>query len=226
LPLLFIVTIFLRRYNFKNTLVLFALVFLPLVPLIDNLKMIGINYKTGANLDFSELYSESVEASITGQSGDMSFLEQNAAVLSAVNSNDNFFYFETYQHIFLFFIPRYFWEDKPRLGQWLVNLSSSDRDFGELGQIGLLSGESYSSFGVFGVIVVGFLFSYLSKFFYRKFSIYSSNSLGFYFLLLYNIVLFQVWRDGLISFVVFPLLNFLPLTLFLYVKYLSGRIKI
>jgi hypothetical protein len=164
------------------------------------------------------LGSSSFNEIVEGESGDLSFLEQSAAMIGSMDNMDKMFCGETYVPILFFWMPRVYWDDKPKLNQWQHDIATPGRNYGQMGQISLLSGESYANFGYFGAFAipwfVGMLYSKI-YFYYRNIN---SNHKGFLLLLLMHMILFQVWRDGLISLIIFPIVNYLPLILLILSK--------
>ena len=150
--------------------------------------------------------------------GDMSFIEQSAGMSGAIDMKDKICYGDTYQSILIFFVPRSLWKDKPSLNQWQHDISISGRDFGTMGQVSLISGESYANFRYIGVFLISFLVGRWYSFLYNSYSNLPAKHKGFLLLLLFNMVLFQVWRDGMISLILFPFLNYLPIMILYFIK--------
>jgi hypothetical protein len=91
---------------------------------------------------------------------------------------------------------------------------------GEAGMIVTLLGESYANFGYFGIILIPFLTAYwLGRAYFRAYrNSYFSVARFFYLMIACNLI--QVYRDGLISIVVFTFINMMPLALIVLLHYL------
>lgn len=218
LALIFILMLYLKKNNLKlPPLKYFVLGFVFLL-ISFPLKEVGAKYQQTGKLDLVEVVKDSFDDLAEGESGDMSFIEQSAGMIGAMDEKGKVFYGETYQPIFFFFVPRSIWKDKPALNKWQFDISMSGRDFGTMGQISLISGESYANFRYFGVFLIPFFIGRWYSYLYNKFSNLPSQHKGFLLLLLFNMVLFQVWRDGMISLILFPFLNYLPIMILYFIK--------
>ena len=218
LALIFILMLYLKNNNLKlPPLKYFVLGFVFLL-ISFPLKEVGAKYQQTGKLDLVKVIKDSFDDLAEGESGDMSFIEQSAGMIGAMDEKGKVFYGETYQPIFFFFVPRSIWKDKPALNKWQFDISMSGRDFGTMGQISLISGESYANFRYFGVFLIPFFIGRWYSYLYNKFSNLPSQHKGFLLLLLFNMVLFQVWRDGMISLILFPFLNYLPIMILYFIK--------
>ena len=218
LALIFILMLYLKKNNLKlPPLKYFVLGFVFLL-ISFPLKEVGAKYQQTGKLDLVKVIKDSFDDLAEGESGDMSFIEQSAGMIGAMDEKGKVFYGETYQPIFFFFVPRSIWKDKPALNKWQFDISMSGRDFGTMGQISLISGESYANFRYFGVFLIPFFIGRWYSYLYNKFSNLPSQHKGFLLLLLFNMVLFQVWRDGMISLILFPFLNYLPIMILYFIK--------
>ena len=83
----------------------------------------------------------------------------------------------------------------------------------EMGMIVTYLGESYANFGLLGIIVVPYLVAYgLARAHFRAYrGNYFSVARFAYLLIACNLI--QVYRDGLVSIVVFTCVNMMPLAL-------------
>lgn len=216
LPLIFIKGYYLKLNRLKIPPLKYL--FLGFVAFVFSfpLKQIGRTLQPNEPVDFIEVGISSFNDIVEGDSGDLSFLEQSAAMIGSLDKQDKMFYGESYVSILFFWIPRFFWEDKPKLNQWQHDISTQGRDYGQLGQISLLSGESYANFGYVGAfsipLLIGMFYSKL-YFYFRNINV---KHKGFLLLLLMHMILFQVWRDGMISLIVFPLVNYLPIVILIF----------
>ena len=218
LSLLFVLMLYLKSINLKMPpLKYYAFGFLFLL-ISFPLKEVGVKFQETGKIDITKVVKDSFEEFSEGESGDMSFIEQSAGMIGAIDMKDKIFYGDTYQSILIFFVPRSLWKDKPSLNQWQHDISISGRDFGTMGQVSLISGESYANFRYIGVFIISFLVGRWYSFLYNSYSNLPAKHKGFLLLLLFNMVLFQVWRDGMISLILFPFLNYLPIMILYFIK--------
>lgn len=218
LALLFVLMYYLKIKNLKMPPLKYYALGFVFILFSFPLKEVGKAYQETGKINFTEVLSDSFDDFKEGESGDMAFIEQSAGMIGAIDIKDKIFYGKTYQPIFFFFVPRSLWAEKPALNKWQFDISISGRDFGEMGQISLISGESYANFRYFGVFLIPFFIGRWYSYLYNKFSNLPSQHKGFLLLLLFNMVLFQVWRDGMISLILFPFLNYLPIMILYFIK--------
>ncbi|MBU3659557.1 MAG: O-antigen polysaccharide polymerase Wzy [Flavobacteriales bacterium] len=218
LPLLFLMGYYLKIHNLK--LPPLKYVFIGIIVLIFSfpLKQIGKSIQQKEQINLLEIGQKSVNDIIEGESGDLSFIEQSAAMIGSIEKKEKLFYGESYIPVMFFWVPRTLWKDKPKLNQWQHDISTKGRDYGQMGQVSLLSGESYANFGYLGAFIVPFLLGRFFSFVYFSFKDVNIKHGGFLFLLLLNMILFQVWRDGVISLIVFPIVNYLPILILILLK--------
>lgn len=218
LALLFVLMYYLKTINLKMPPFKYYILGFVFILFSFPLKEVGKAYQETGKINFSEVIQDSFDEFTEGESGDMSFIEQSAGMIGAIDIKDKIFYGKTYESIFFFFIPRSLWPEKPILNQWQHDISITGRDFGEMGQISLISGEAYANFRYIGVFLISFLVGRWYSFLYNLYSNLPAKHKGFLLLLLFNMVLFQVWRDGMISLILFPFLNYLPIMILYFIK--------
>ena len=218
LPFVFLLLLYLKINNLKFPPVKYIVIGFLLLLLSFPLKEIGKSFQEGDSIRLTEVISDSYEEVSSGESGDLSFIEQSAAMVGAIDMKDIIFYGGTYKPILFFWVPKKIWTEKPKLNQWQFDISISGREFGELGQISMLSGESYANFRYLGVFFVSFFVARFYAFLFFVFHRVNFKHPGFLLLLLFNMVLFQVWRDGMISFIMFPITNYLPIMILYFIK--------
>ena len=211
LPLVFILLYYLKVNHLKfppiKFIVIAAFVFILSFPL----KEVGLDLKAGRSINIPSLIENSFNNIISGEAGDLAFIEQSAAMIGNIDHLDKIFYGKTYTSILFFYVPRSMWKDKPKLNEWQFEISDNTRNFAAMGQISLITGEAYANFRYFGVILILLLLGRFYSFIYHSYSNLDAKHKGFLILLLFNMILFQVWRDGLISLFLFPLLNYMPI---------------
>lgn len=218
LPMLFLMGYYLKVNSLKLPPLKYILLGFVFFVFSFPLKQIGQSIQKKDKIDLVEVGLNSFNDIVEGESGDLSFLEQSAAMIGSMEKKDKIFYGQTYVPIMFFWVPRVFWSSKPKLNQWQHDISSQGRDYGQMGQISLLSGESYANFRYLGAFVVPF---FVGRIYSRVYYYYRNINIkhkGFLLLLMLNMILFQVWRDGVISLIVFPIVNYLPILLLIYIK--------
>ena len=218
LALLFVLMYYLKTLNLKMPPLKYYVLGFAFILFSFPLKEVGKVYQETGKIELTEVIKDSYEEFTEGESGDMSFIEQSAGMIGAIDVKNKIFYGSTYESIFFFFVPRSIWPEKPILNQWQHDISISGRDFGEMGQISLISGEAYANFRYIGVFLISFLVGRWYSFLYNSYSNLPAQHKGFLLLLLFNMVLFQVWRDGMISLILFPFLNYLPIMILYFIK--------
>lgn len=211
LPLLFLLMYYLKIRGLRFPPPRFFIFGVLILILSLPLKEVGKDLKAGLTVSMSKTFKNAVNELLKGEAGDLALIEQSAALIGNIDYLDKTFYGETYSSIFFFFIPRSIWKDKPRLNEWQFEVSDSSREFGKMGQISLITGEAYANFRYLGVVFVLLFLGRFYSFLYHRYVNTNVLDRGFLMLLLFNMVLFQVWRDGLISLFLFPLLNYFPI---------------
>ena len=148
-----------------------------------------------------------------------------AATMWLVDESGRHFYGTTVYPLLFLPIPRQLWPDKPDLSNYLTETRDPRRPILWAGMGGNILGEAYANFGLIGIVIVPFLLGYwLCKFYFAAmrrpyFSVYR---------FLYVTVascLILVYRDGLNAFVIFPLVNMMPLVAIAVLSYVSFRRK-
>jgi hypothetical protein len=218
LPLLFILLYYLKYYKLKLPPVKYIIIGVLVILISIPLKQIGISIRDGNSINLTEVLQNSLTEIVEGESGELALIEQSAAMVGNLDKKEKVFYGETYASIFFFFIPRDWWKEKPALNEWQDEISDSGRRFSEMGQISLVTGEAYANFRIPGVVLIMILLGIFYSYLYFTFSRLDIKHRGFLLLLLFDMLLFQVWRDGLISLFLFPLLNYLPIIVLFFLK--------
>lgn len=156
---------------------------------------------------------ESINSALVAEAPDQTFLDLFACALTLTDENGRFYYGGTYLNLLTLPVPRQWWPDKPTLGDYLKDISRPWRPMAEMGMIVTYLGESYINFGFLGIILVPYLVAYwLARAYFRAYrSNYFSVARFFYLLIACNLI--QIYRDGLVSIVVFTCVNMMPLML-------------
>jgi hypothetical protein len=178
------------------------------------LKTIGRMTQEGASFnEISQSSSELIKQALAGQAADQEVLDQLASSLTLIDQAGKFYYGSTYLVLLTSPIPRQWWPDKPGLADYAKDFSTPTRPMGEMGMIMTFIGEFYINFGHVGIVLMSFLTAYwLARVYFRAYrSDYYSVARFAYLLIACNLI--QVYRDGLMSIVVYTTVNMMPLTI-------------
>ena len=158
---------------------------------------------------------------MSGQAADQEVLDQLASSLTLIDQAGRFYYGTTYLALVTSPIPRQWWPDKPGLADYQKDFSTPSRPMGEMGMIMTFIGEFYINFGYLGIVVMSYLTAYwLARGYFRAYrSDYSSVARFAYLLIACNLI--QVYRDGLMSIVVYTTVNMMPLTIIVLLHLVS-----
>lgn len=195
-------------------IVILALLFFPM-------KEIGRMAQRGETVaQIVDNSKESINSALAAEAPDQTFLDLFACALTLTDENGKFYYGSTYANLITLPIPRQWWPDKPSLADYLRDISRPWRPMAEMGMIVTYLGESYINFGVFGLVLVPYLLAYwLARGYFRAYkSNYFSVARFFYLLIACNLI--QVYRDGLVSIVVFTSVNMMPLMLIVLLHFI------
>jgi hypothetical protein len=223
-PLLYLLLVWLSRKGKKwpplwmvGAALAVSLVFFPL-------KTIGHMVQKGEPVsDIVEVTSNMISDVTGGHSEDQMVLDEFASTVSLVDDSHRYYYGTLYYPLFTLIVPRQWWPDKPPLNWYQHEISNPSRPMSRVGMVATLHGESYANLGILGIIIIGYGFAYCLGWFYfaalRKsyFSVYRFT----YVMVACNLI--QVFRDGLISLVVFTLVNMAPLVAIAVLSYFSFR---
>src|SRR6516162_4741109 len=190
------------------------------------LKGIGRMLQSGAPIsDIQEAAVNSFADVTEGRSSDQLVLDEFACTVSLVDESHRYFYGSLYYPLLTLPIPRQLWWDKPAVNAYQYELSNPSRPMAVSGMVPTLHGESYANFGPFGIIIVSFVVAYwLGRFYFAAMqSGYFSVCRFAYVVVACNLV--QVFRDGLISLVMFTVVNMMPLVAVAILSYVSFRRK-
>jgi O-antigen polysaccharide polymerase Wzy len=212
IPALLLVQIFLDRHKLRWPPLYLAAVLMGLGLIFFPLKSIGQMAQEGESVNEIVLTStETVNTALAAKAPDQQFLDQFACALSLVDDGGHHYYGATYLALITLPVPRQWWPDKPGLADYLLEISKPWRPMGEMGMIVTFLGESYVNFGYVGIVVIPILLAYcLGRIYFRAYrSHYFSIARLAYLLIACNLI--QVFRDGLVSIVIFTWVNMMPL---------------
>lgn len=212
IPAILLIQIYLDRRKMRwppvyvmGLMVVLGLLFFPL-------KNIGQMAREGASV--TQIVGDSrevINSALVAEAPDQTFLDLFACGLTLMDENGKLYYGGTYLNLLTLPVPRQWWPDKPTLGDFIKEISRPSRPMFEMGMIVTYLGESYVNFGFLGILIVPYLVAYwLARAHFRAYrrSYYSVARFA-YLLIACNLI--QVYRDGLVSIVVFTFVNMMPL---------------
>jgi len=177
------------------------------------MKQMGSMIRTGEPLsDVIDFGKQSLGDVFRGASDDQLFLDMFASVVWLVDESGKHFYGTMYYPLLAMPIPRQIWPEKPPLNWYWSEINNPARPMREAGMIATLPGESYANFGLSGVLLVPFVAAYCLGVMYFSAMRRSYFSVYRFINVILACSLVQIYRDGLISAVVFPVVNMMPLT--------------
>lgn len=220
IPALLLVQIFLDRRKLRWPPLYMSAVLAALLLIYFPLKSIGQMAQEGDSVDEIVIMStDSVNSALAAKAPDQQFLDQFACALSLIDDTGSYYYGATYLPLVTLPIPRQWWPEKPSLADYLYEISKPWRPIAELGMIVTFLGESYVNFGYAGIIIIPMLLAYvLGRVYFRAYrSNYFTIARLAYLLIACNLI--QVYRDGLVSIVIFTWVNMMPLMVLILLHY-------
>jgi oligosaccharide repeat unit polymerase len=214
LPCIFLATTYLYYYNLKwpkkSQLILLAFLALLFYPL----KEVGKVVRDGGDIsDVANVVVKNFESTQSGNADDQSFLDQYAMTLTEIDRSEKIYYGGTVSPVLVMLVPRSWWPSKPGLNEWQKDISSNYRPFTTIGSIATIYGESYANFRYLGILFVpALLFFVITRWYYRILNKKLLDMDKFFYALMFCCMI-QVLRDGLLSLLIFPVLNNMPLFL-------------
>jgi hypothetical protein len=188
------------------------------------MKTAGRMVQQGAALsEISQSSNEIIREAIAGQHGDQTVLDQLASSLTLIDRTDRLYYGSIYLALLTSPVPRQWWPDKPILSTHLYDFSTPSRPMAEVGMIITFMGEFYLNFGYLGIIAMSYLMAYwLARIYFRAYRAgYQSVFRFAYLLVACNLI--QVYRDGLMSLLIFTLVNMMPLAVIVLLHLVRPR---
>lgn len=220
IPALLLIQIYLDRRKLRWPRFYVTALLLAMVAVFFPLKDIGKMTQGGEDIaQIVDTSRESVNEALVAAAPDQMFLDEFACALTLMDEQGALYYGRTYLNLITLPIPRQWWPEKPTLGDYLKDVSKPWRPMAEMGMIVTFLGESYVNFGLLGTIFVPYLVAYwLGRAYFKAYrSDYFSVTRFVYLLVACNLI--QVYRDGLVSIVVFTCVNMMPLMLIVLLHY-------
>jgi hypothetical protein len=226
IPLIFMALVWLSRARKKwPPIWIIGAGFAMLIAVVP-LKNVGRMVQSGATVsEIQQVVVNSFDDIMEGRASDHLVLDEFACTVSLVDESHRYFYGSLYYPLLTLPIPRQLWWDKPAVNEYQYELSSPSRPMAASGMVPTLHGESYANFGPLGIIITSFVVAHwLGRFYFAAmqssyFSVYRFT----YIVVACNLV--QVFRDGLISLVIFTIVNMVPLVAIAILSYVSFRRK-
>jgi hypothetical protein len=214
IPTILLIQIFIDRRQLKWPPAIMLSVLLVLGVIFYPLKTIGKMVQQGASTaDIINSSAKITRDAVIGQNDDQTFLDLFASTLTLVDEAGRLYYGSTYLAILANPIPRQLWPEKPGLNDFVRDFSTPERPMYQTGMVVILLGELYLNFGYLGIFLAPFFLAYwLARMYFNAYR-YSYFSVQRFFYLLIACNLIQVYRDGLMSIMVFTCVNMMPLML-------------
>jgi oligosaccharide repeat unit polymerase len=174
--------------------------------------------------DVIDVSLESLNNVFRGTSDDQMFLDMFASVMWLVdNSGRPLFYGTMYYPLLAMPVPRQIWPEKPALNWYWTEIDSPARPMYRAGMVASMLGEAYANFGLAGIIIVPFTLMYcLGKFYLTAMRRRYLSVYRFMYVVVASCSIL-IFRDGLFSAIVFPIVNMMPLVAIAVLSYFSFR---
>ena len=151
-----------------------------------------------------------MEDAFRGDHPDEMILDEFASSLTLADRYGKSYWGGTYVGLLTVAIPRQWWPEKPGLADFEKEISTLSRPMAANGMVVTMVGEFYLNFSYVGVVVLCFVVAYLSGLCFHAAYRRGYFTLGHFTYLLIACNFIQVFRDGLISLFVFPIINMMP----------------
>ncbi len=214
IPVILLVQIYLDRNKRKwpgvggiAVLALLAMAFFPM-------KIAGRMIQDRAPLsEIADVSMKLITEARAGNAGDQQFLDEFACTLTLVDEKGSYFFGKPFLAAVTLPVPRAWWPEKPGLADHIIDISRPWRPMAETGMITTYIGDAYLNFGYFGVVIFAFAIGYgMSRAFGTAYlRPYSSIFRFAYLMMAANLI--QVYRDGILSIVIFTAVHMMPLTI-------------
>lgn len=216
LPLLLLMGVFAARANRRWPSIAVLPIVIAAAIIFPGAKQFGKDVNTqGVSVAFSRLGQVQQEIDQNYNSRSEMLLDQYAGALTAADSGNIMLWGKTYISVLTLPIPRALWPDKPSLGAATLSVAAPGRPYDHEGRIVTIIGESYINFRYVGVFVVMISLGWaFTRYYQRAFSVAEVDA---YKIAYIGVIgsLFQVYRDGLPSIVLFSLISMGPLYIYL-----------
>lgn len=181
-----------------------------------------ISASAWAGDDLSTIAQKAVnytEGAVSEGGGDLQFLDQAAIVMTLVDEHGRYYYGSTLWPLLVSPIPRAWWPEKPALNEYMHEIQTQDRPIAEFGMISMLTGEGYANGGYVGAVLFSMLAAWCYGRAYFAAMQLPHNSVGRFAYLVFLPTLVQVFRDGLVSVVIFNVVASMPMMFVICLHY-------
>jgi hypothetical protein len=144
---------------------------------------------------------------------DTEFLDMQATYMGSADELGRRYYGSTVLPLLTLPIPRFLWPEKPRNNSYSEELSTGERTIFYTGMTPNLSGESYLNFGWFGCAFIPFLYMWAMQVCFQRVSDDDIRSSSRLLYMVFLVAMVQIYRDGLNSIFLYPILYMAPLTM-------------
>jgi len=211
-----------RRWPSKGLLAALAVAALAFFPM----KTIGLLVQQGASpTEVTDAVTDSVSDMSEGAAADQMFLDEFGSALTLIDRQNHKYMGSMYLPVLTLPIPRALWPEKPVLSGFVTDISSAHRPMAASGMITTYLGEAYANFGLAGIFLVPPLLAVGLAWFYRKAYTVPRLSLLRFTYVLVSVNLIQIYRDGLLSIIVFTMVNMMPLSIIVIAHLLSEGVR-
>ena len=229
LPLLFMAAIYLQGKGKKWPTMGMVIIGFSIVLIFPKLKYIGQAFGKGDYEALITLVKESFflneEEKLAAKEDVTSeqFLDQYAGALSMTDEYDKVYWGSTYLAIITLPIPRNMWPNKPGLADHTIEISTSGRQYNIEGRIITYIGESYLNFRYFGVVLIPLALGFILTYWCYVATAGPWLRLNRYVYTIAFMAFIQLFRDGLLSLVLFTMVHNLPLFFMWIAHKVAGR---
>jgi hypothetical protein len=225
IPVLFLIEIYLDRKRRRWPPLWMAAGTAAMILVFFPLKTIGqlSQQEFTRTTDIVDAAVNEMGLALSGRADDQMILDEYATVISLVDDFGHHYWGTTYWPLLVLPVPRAWWPDKPSLAQYELDISTPMRPIAQSGMVSTIFGESYANFGIFGVFAVPLILMYYLTRMYAKAYLYTYASVYRFTYIVIACNLIQVFRDGLISLVVFTVVNMMPLVAVIVLSLLWNR---
>lgn len=222
IPIILMTQIYLDRRGYRWPSARLVASLFAVAVLFFPLKEIGRGAQVGASpIEVVQEASSSLGNVLTGKTADDQLLDMFASSLTLVDQKGKFYYGSMYLPLVTLPIPRQWWPEKPSIADYLKDMSTPERPMAEIGAAVSILGEAYANLGYLGVLLVSYLSAYwLARAYFRAYRHHYLSVSRFEYLLVAS-CLIQVYRDGLTSLFMFPVVYLMPLAMVVLLHWLS-----
>lgn len=200
-----------RRLPDARVALVAALLLIAFIPM----DALGKSYAEGTlSVDtLSSSWSQGLGDVTEGRSSDQAVFDQYATTLYLSDQLGRPQYGRHYVDLLALPVPRPWWPDKPATNEHLLAISSESLPLARIGAVFTLSGELYTDWRWFGIVIGGFLVARLLLRALRRADAYPYGSLVHFAYLLLSAAMIQIYRDGLSTLPIFLIVQNAPLML-------------